>query len=426
MDRRSDDGGDDDGGDPHRLIYVARSSSRVLDEFGERLERLSREGFEVHVLAGPDGGFEELANRGILCRAIPVVYRPNLPGLLGAYFIVQGYFLERRPVLVHAHDGVLAWMAAFAASRARVPAIFATLGDHGFDDSPVDLGAASARFVWPRLVEALERHAGEWIGRMAAPAAERGREWMIRHLGSLVDRYVVTTDRELEELEDRDWVPSEKLERVIGGSGVDVERFDPTTEETPDGDSVREELEIPESWRFVVGHAGRLEADRGGLDILRALDRIAHERRDVGWLFGAEADQSGLLAGEARGGSARIGPSSDDPGLYAAADLVVHTRMDPVSAKMLMRAQAMRVPVVAYDSAANASVVAEGQTGYLVPAGDVDALAETVSQIADHPKRTGDLGRRARARAVKRFDRENVDAQILRLYDSILEQKLQS
>lgn len=424
LDRRSDDGGGDDG-DPHRLMYVARSSSRVLEEYGDRLERLSEEGFDVHVLAGPDGGFEELVNRGIHCRALPVVYRPNVPGLVGAFFIIQAYFIEQRPVLVHAHDGVLAWLGAVAASRASVPAIFATLGDHGFDDSPTDLGAASVRFIWPDLVEALEERVGGALGRIAAPVAERGRAWMIRHLGDLVDRYVVTTDREMEELEECGWVPSEKLERVIGGTGIDVDRFDPDAEETPSQEEAREALGIPDVWRFVVGHAGELRADRGGLDVLRTVDRIAHQRRDVGWLFSTEADEEGLLAAYERQDRARVGAGRDEPSLYAAMHVLVHTRTDPGSAGVLMKAQAMRIPVVAYDSAANASVVADGQTGYLVPAGDVDALVETVEQAADHPKRLADLGRRARARAAQRFDREHVESQVLRLYDSILEQKLQ-
>lgn len=398
----------------------------MFSDFGDRLERLAREGFEVHVLAGPDGGFEELANRGIHCRAIPVVYRPNVPGLVGAYFIVQGYFLEQRPILVHAHDGLLAWVAAFAAERARTPAIFATFGAHGFDDALTDVGAASARYVWPRLVETLERRVGDWVGRAAAPAAELGREWVVRHLGEMVDRYVVTTDRELEELEERGWVPSEKLERVIGGSGIDIERFDPTGKEAPDGEAVRENLALPENWRFVVGYAGDLHPDRGGTDALRALERIAHRRRDVGWLFSDDAEGERGLSEALAEDRARIGPHSDDPELYAALDLFVQPRTDRQGARELMKAQAMRVPAIAYDSAANASVVSEGQSGYLVEPGDVEALAEMIDQIADHPKRARDLGRRARTRATKRFNREDVDAQLLRLYDSVLEQKLQS
>jgi glycosyltransferase involved in cell wall biosynthesis len=405
-------------------MYVARSSSRVADEFGERLERLSREGFDVHVLAGPDGGCEELVERGIHCRALPVVYRPNIPGLIGAFFIIQAYFIEQRPVLVHVHDGVLAWLAGVAASRASVPAIFATLGDHGFDDSPTDLGAASVRFIWPDLVEALEEQIGGVLGRMAAPVAERGREWMVRHLGDLVDRYVVTADREMEELEERGWIPAEKLERVIGGAGIDVDRFDPGGEETPSRDEAREALGIPDVWRFVVGHAGELQADRGGLDVLRAVDRIVQRRREVGWLFSTETEQSEVLARYERRDRTRIGPDCDDVHLYAAMNVLVHTRTDPGSARVLMQAQAMRIPVVTYDSAANASVVADGQTGYLVPSGDLDALVETLDRVADHPKRLADFGRRARARAAQRFDREYVDSQILRLYDAILEQKL--
>lgn len=427
FDRRSRDDGED-GEEPFRLVYVGRSSARIAEEFGARLEELSREGFDVHVLAGPDGGGRELTERGIEFQQIPVLYRRNLAGLVGAFFIVQAYLIEQPAVLVHGHDGILAWIAAVAANRARVPAIFASVGDHDFRTELASERPRSLRTSFPELVELLGERVGGALGRLVAPAAERGRRWMYGHIGGLVDRYVVTNERDFDVLDELDLVSPSKLEMVIGGRGIDVDRFDPDSDALTGREELREELEIPSGWRLVVGCRGDIVSERGGLDAFRILNRIANRRRDIGWLFSREAEcvEEVALGERLRRGRAVLGPSSDDPAFYRAIDLLVHPATKRGLVDVLMKAQAMRVPVLAYDSAPNASVVANRQTGRLVLPGDLDALAELLEALLDNPKRLRDYGRRARARSTQRFDREDVDRQMLRLYDTVLEEKLPS
>lgn len=112
------------------LMYVAKSSAWVEARYGELLERLGAEGFVVHVLASDDGGFERLSRRGVVCKPLPVRWSANMVGLFGGYVIMQAYFLEQHPVLVHAFDQPLAWITAFAARRADVPVLVASVDRH--------------------------------------------------------------------------------------------------------------------------------------------------------------------------------------------------------------------------------------------------------------------------------------------------------
>lgn len=112
------------------LMVVAKSSAWVVERYADMLERLNEEGFVVHVLASDDGGFEELAQRGIVCKPLPVGWSLNMVGLFAGYVIMQAYFLEERPLLVHAFDQPLAWVTAFAARRAHAAVVVATVDRH--------------------------------------------------------------------------------------------------------------------------------------------------------------------------------------------------------------------------------------------------------------------------------------------------------
>lgn len=126
------------------LMYAGQSSAQIAERYLPRLERLQKEGFDVHVLAGDDGGFELLRRRGIFARPLPVGFTLNVAGWLGAYVIMQAYFIEERPVLVHALDIPMVWPAAFAARRADVPAVFVTVDHHVLPSNPIGRGMQAA------------------------------------------------------------------------------------------------------------------------------------------------------------------------------------------------------------------------------------------------------------------------------------------
>jgi len=60
-------------------------------------------------------------------------------------------------------------------------------------------------------------------------------------------------------------------------------------------------------------------------------------------------------------------------------------------------------PVVAFDSGGVTDVVRPGQTGVLVPAGDVPALAEALDRLLDNPGERARLGAEGRAFALRQF-----------------------
>jgi glycosyltransferase involved in cell wall biosynthesis len=81
------------------------------------------------------------------------------------------------------------------------------------------------------------------------------------------------------------------------------------------------------------------------------------------------------------------------------------------------------VPVVCTDTGGNSELVTDGETGYLVPVGDIQMLAERISTVLDAPERAAVMAERAFARVAKLCNMDTMLAQHARLYRHLLESK---
>ncbi len=94
---------------------------------------------------------------------------------------------------------------------------------------------------------------------------------------------------------------------------------------------------------------------------------------------------------------------TDVPLLFAAADVVLLTSRSESLPRVLVEAAACGRPAVATDVGGCREVVADGESGYVVPAGDAAALAERLLELLCSPERATAMGLAARALAEKRF-----------------------
>lgn len=86
-----------------------------------------------------------------------------------------------------------------------------------------------------------------------------------------------------------------------------------------------------------------------------------------------------------------------------------------------IEAQLMTVPVVASRLPTGVTdVTIDGETGLLVPPGDAQALARTISQLIDDPDLAARLGTAGRAHALKHFTSEVFQQRIEELYEAVL------
>lgn len=102
-----------------------------------------------------------------------------------------------------------------------------------------------------------------------------------------------------------------------------------------------------------------------------------------------------------------LGRVSDEdlPGIYRSADVFVFPSTSGAEAFGLaaLEAQSCGVPVVASDLPGVRTVVANGETGFLVPPRDADALAQRLAYLLGNPEIRESIGKRARERVLGKF-----------------------
>jgi glycosyltransferase involved in cell wall biosynthesis len=86
----------------------------------------------------------------------------------------------------------------------------------------------------------------------------------------------------------------------------------------------------------------------------------------------------------------------------------------------VVEAMAMGKAVVATTTGGLPEVVAQGETGLLVPPGDVESLATTVVSLLQDQVRREQLGRNGSARAHEHFSLDTYVEQVEHLYDQVL------
>ena len=104
---------------------------------------------------------------------------------------------------------------------------------------------------------------------------------------------------------------------------------------------------------------------------------------------------------------------------YSAADVVVVPSHYESFGMVALEAMATGTPVVASETGGLAYLVKDGVTGYHVPAGKPQALADRLMQILDNDELLAQLGARA-AEYAKEFSWSIIVDQILEMYDGVL------
>jgi colanic acid/amylovoran biosynthesis glycosyltransferase len=86
----------------------------------------------------------------------------------------------------------------------------------------------------------------------------------------------------------------------------------------------------------------------------------------------------------------------------------------------IKEANAMGLPVVATRHSGIPEGVLDGTTGFLVPERDVDALADRVQYLIEHPERWEDMGRAGRSLVERQADMERVNDRLVDVYRRVV------
>jgi colanic acid/amylovoran biosynthesis glycosyltransferase len=88
---------------------------------------------------------------------------------------------------------------------------------------------------------------------------------------------------------------------------------------------------------------------------------------------------------------------------------------------VLQEAQAAGLPVLATLHGPFPEGILPGQSGYLVPERDAEALAERLSYLVEHPQIWPEMGRQGRAFVAQGFDIRKLNRQLVDLYEEMID-----
>jgi glycosyltransferase involved in cell wall biosynthesis len=209
-------------------------------------------------------------------------------------------------------------------------------------------------------------------------------------------------------------IPEQKY--AVIHNGIDVSEFS----SPPDQGDARRRLRLPET-ALVIGEVARLEPHKGQVQLVEAFAEVAATRPEAHLLLvgdGSSRDELSAIVAD-RGLQGRVhlpGAVADLATVLMALDVLALPSTFEGFGIVQAEAMYLRRPVVATSFGGSTEVVVDGETGFLVPFGDRDELAERLGRLLDDPDLRRRMGEAGRQRVIERFTSERMAAGYRALY----------
>lgn len=365
-----------------RLIVGGAQENTVATCIG-----LRERGYDVDLVIGPQTGPEGSLYEQARSANVPIIVVDSLRraphplldalacGQLRDLFARQGYDI------VHTHSGKAGFVGRLAAKLAGVPIVVHTI--HGPSFYPQQNPVGNWLFTWA------EQLAGEWTTQFVSVAEAMTERYLAAGIGT-PSRYVTIH------------------------SGMDVAAFERA-----------EPAQIPGIGPadVVVGKMARLFRLKGHEFLFEAAPRIVAAVPNVKFLlvgdgiyrqrFERQADRLGL--GERFIFTGLVAPR-EVPRYVARMNVLVHLSLREGLPRALPQALACGKPVVAFDVDGAREVCVDGQTGFLVRAGDAGGLADAVIRLLRDANLAARMGAQGRQLVREQFSERRMVQQLDELY----------
>ena len=379
-----------------RLLYITTHGKAALGLMRGQLATVRQRGFDVTIAASPSWELDAVTER----EDVPTIAVPMnreitpLQDLVALYRLVK-VMKQVRPDIVNAGTPKAGLLGMIAARIANVPARIYVL-----------------RGLRLETTSGLKRLLLKTTERIASACAHQ----VVCVSDSMRQVYVA-----------QKLAPAWKCMLPGPGSsnGIDVSRFEKTDERLNAARDIRRKLQIPID-APVIGFVGRLTRDKGIVELADAFRSVQQSHPDARLLLVGEFESGDPVPQETidwlRSNSAVCvaGFSKDPSNFYSVMDLLAFPSYREGFPNVPLEAAAASIPVVGFAATGTVDAIANGQTGTLVPIGDVAALAEAISQYLSNDLLRFQHGRAGHQRASTEFPNEVIWDAMCSLYTSML------
>jgi mannosyltransferase len=248
-------------------------------------------------------------------------------------------------------------------------------------------------------------------------AGQRQHSWITRFLIGQMEAVIATSDASASYLQ---------RPATVILHGVDTNIYYPP----PDRGAAFAVGRLP--GKYGIGCFGRVREQKGTDLLVEAMCALLPKYPDFsGVIIGSVTpEQRGFLRGlEARVAQAGLGervrflgelPIDEVPRWYQRISIYCFTSRNEGFGLTLLEAMATGVALVASRAGGAERVVIDGETGLLVPPGEVGALIAALEPLMRDPERAAEMGRKARARVTAEFSIDAEVARIAAVYERVL------
>lgn len=293
--------------------------------------------------------------------------------------------LEQEKIdLIHAHEFDANTQGAFVAALAGLPMV-ATI--HG------------KNYFWEKL---RRRLAYRWVSRNATMVAvsEDLKQFIVEKVGVSPSQVKVLYN------------------------GVDV---------FPNCDSIevgecRKELGLPPSHQ-IVGVVGNLYPVKGHQYLIDSIPAVLSKCPNTSFVFAGRGELEAELRGQVHrlGLDARVfflGLRQDIPRILSVIDVFVLPSLSEGLSMAILEAMIAGKPVVATQVGGNPELVLDGETGFLIPPRDSQALAASLTTLLMNKQQAEQFGERGKRRAERQFSLQNMVCAYQALYDECIRSRV--
>lgn len=373
----------------------------TLDKFLARLcFRLQREGFDVTAACTESHYMGPLRQKGLRCVNLPIDRSMSLKAHSRSYRELSRWLSRESFDIIHVHTPIASLIGRLAAARHRVPLRIYTAHGFYFHD---DMAPLKKRF-----------HIN------------------LERFGARLDHFLFTQSEEDRQSAIRLGIKKPEKVRAIG-NGVDMEMFNPHRFSQADRRATRAKWNIPENAK-VLGIIGRLVREKGYFELFDAARMLADRFPDfrlmvIGDALASDHDdstaalQKHLDALKLRDRVVFTGQRTDIPELLQACDVYTLPSWREGMPRSIIEAMAMGLPCVATNIRGCREEIVHGETGYIVPVRDAQALAQRGGQLLSDPELARQMGEAGLQRARQLYDEERVFQKQLEVIYALMDAK---
>jgi glycosyltransferase involved in cell wall biosynthesis len=299
--------------------------------------------------------------------------------------------LRRQPVdILHTHNTGCE-ESALAARLAGIPTVIGTF----HVDSTYDLDRQRSG-VTHRILEHLSNHC---LNRAIGVSHATSRDWIRRT--HLPPRRVLTIH-----------------------NGIDSDRFQRRTSRH----AARALLGLPTDDRLIIGGVGRLEDAKGFAFLLQAVAQLSHDIPNLLLVLAGQGPLREHLSAQAvrLGITDRVsflGFCPDVQQVYDALDVFILSSLCEALPYALLEAMATCLPAVGTTVGGVPEVIVPGETGFLVPPRDTQALATALRPLLESADLRKCMGHAGRERVVKHFREDDMVRKTIQVYRDMFKRR---